>query len=707
MKDNWIWLPKDKYPNTQRTRFDSLSAEDTSTYAVAEFTKKYDFQKNIASLSVRFSADTELVLFCNGEVIATGPSVVGGDFLGNGKAREWYYADSVSLDMSGQALEFFARVKMCPIKKCEFSKGQGGFMLSAEVIFEDGTSEYTTTDETWLARQNRAYVSAFCYDGSIQPDEYVNAECISDIWQAKGSPIPVRSESEIEVGKILLAPHEEISAELVLNMIYGGFLHISAETDGIIDAHFTVLELQGERDDVEFIETEHVRLGAHKDYRSFNLHSAGNIVTRVKNISDTPSTLYVGVIRTHYPVEREVHTRTSDEGLNNILKVCAHTLKYCRQTHHLDSFRHCEPLACTGDYYIETLMTAFSFGDMRLSEFDIERMAELLLHNDGRMFHTTYSLIWVRMLYDTYMMTGNRALLENCREALRLLLARFERYVGDNGLIESPPDYMFVDWIYIDEISMHHPPKALGQTVMNMFYFMALKYAARIYGVLGEPELAARSDESAERLREAVNTQLYDAERGMYFEGLNTPTDESLIGEWQPRNVEKRYYLKQSNIMAAYTSICDDDTAKMLIEKVVSDEIEGDVQPYFLHYLLEAIYTQGLRERYTLEVVNRWRAPVEECPRGLAEGFVPPEPTYNFDHSHAWGGTPLYSLPRALLGLSIEEAGYRRIKLSPSLLSLESAHVELCTPHGVLICDMEQGKEPLISAPREIEIILE
>ena len=47
-----------------------------------------------------------------------------------------------------------------------------------------------------------------------------------------------------------------------------------------------------------------------------------------------------------------------------------------------------------------TLMTAFSFGDMRLAEFDVERTAELLRHNDGRMFHTTYSLIWVRMLYD-------------------------------------------------------------------------------------------------------------------------------------------------------------------------------------------------------------------------------------------------------------------------------------------------------------------
>ena len=70
MKDNWIWLPKDKYPNTQRTRFDSLSSEDASTYAVAEFTKKYDFQKNIASLSVRFSADTEL-----GERALPGPGI--------------------------------------------------------------------------------------------------------------------------------------------------------------------------------------------------------------------------------------------------------------------------------------------------------------------------------------------------------------------------------------------------------------------------------------------------------------------------------------------------------------------------------------------------------------------------------------------------------------------------------------------------------
>ena len=45
--------------------------------------------------------------------------------------------------------------------------------------------------------------------------------------------------------------------------------------------------------------------------------------------------------------------------------------------------------------------------------------------------------------------------------------------------------------------------------------------------------------------------------------------------------------------------------------------------------------------------------------------FVKPEPTYRFDHSHAWGGTPLYALPKALLGLEIIEPGMAAISLSP------------------------------------------
>ena len=437
------------------------------------------------------------------------------------------------------------------------------------------------------------------------------------------------------------------------------------------------------------------------------MHSAGNLLVEAENRSAFQARVQVAFIDTHYPVSEEAETTVSDGDLNQVLKTCKHTLMICRQTHHLDGPGHCEPLACTGDYYIESLMTLFSFGDMRLAEFDVLRTAVLLERENGRMFHTTYSCIWVKMLYDMYMVTGHRALLEKCERALELLLKRFETYIGENGLIETPPDYMFVDWIYIDGISLHHPPKALGQTCLNMFYFGALEAAEKIYDALSRPENARSCAEKRRALGEAVNSLLFDPARGCYFEGLNTPTDESLLGKWMPRNVSKRYWLKQSNILAAYFGVCGDDTAREILGKVMQGEIEGDVQPYFLHYLLEAVFRLGLRDRYTLSILERWKAPVRECPKGIAEGFVKPEPTYKFDHSHAWAGTPLYALPKALLGLEIAAPGMTAIRLSPSLLGLHEAHVELLTPRGKLVCEMRQGEAPRVSCPDGVTLISE
>lgn len=699
MTDQWIWLPGGLYPNHQSTRFDGLSDASEDTYTVAEFKRVYFFDQTVVKVKLRFSGDTAFQLFCNGEMIGTGPVSVGGDFLCNGKAREWYYASEIEYAPKENTLDFFARVRMMPVQICEYSKGRGGFTLNAEILFEDGSSETLQTDESWLVRRNGAYVKERTYNGTIEPDAFVNAEVIDDIWHAETAPIPIRTEHELTAGVIALAPNEERVETLTLDRIYAGFLHVSSNTDGVISADVQIRELNEEQG-----KKESVKLNDHDEYRGFYMHSAGNIEVTVKNQSNTASTVTIGFITTCYPVTEEAKTVTDDPSLNLVLDVCKHTLKYCRQTHHLDSPKHCEPLACTGDYYIESLMTAFSFGDQRLSEFDVLRTARLLRYNDGRMFHTTYSLIWVRMLYDTYMMSGNTALLTECADALKLLLKRFETYVGENGIVDNPPDYMFVDWIYIDEVSMHHPPKCLGQTVLNAFYYMALNYAAKIFDEIADGKAAHRCEDQAQSLKKAINELLYDKDKGMYFEGLNTPTDQKQIYTWLPENREKRYYLKHSNIMAAYTSLCDGDTARRILDKVMNDEIEGDVQPYFMHYLLEAIYTHGLRDKYTLKVIEKWKKPTADCPKGLVEGFVAPEPTYHFDHSHAWGGTPLWSLPKALIGLSIDKPAFQEITLSPSLLGMKHATVELPTPYGKVICDLTKGCEANITAPEQIKV---
>ncbi len=103
--------------------------------------------------------------------------------------------------------------------------------------------------------------------------------------------------------------------------------------------------------------------------------------------------------------------------------------------------------------------------------------------------------------------------------------------------------------------------------------------------------------------------------------------------------------------------------------------------------------------------IEKWKKPAQECDKGLVEGFIAPEPTYSFDHSHAWGGSPLYSLPKALLGFEMIKPGFEEIRLKPSLMGLSFAQVEIPTPYGMISCKMEEGKEPIISIPKKIKKI--
>ena len=694
----WIWLPKAKYPDNQTARLNALSGQPVSGYTVCDIKRSYTFSERVVKAVIRFSGDTAVRLYINGEIIGTGPASVGGDFIGNERVRDNFYYYETEVFPNCEELEFFATVRLMPVQICEYSKGHGGFALSAELTLESGRTEEISTDPSWLIRKNCSYTAPRGYDGRIKPDSFVSAEVTEDIWSATLAPIPVREEHTVGKIGISLEAGEEKELILPFERIWGGFVYASA--DGAAELQIGCRELE------EAPRWTLITLDG-DEYRGFTLESAGELVIRVRTRSDTGAKINVGFIATHYPVAEEAETVTDDEALNTVLDTCKHALKICRQTHHLDSPKHCEPLACTGDYYIESLMTEFSFGDMRLAELDIIRTARLLERENGRMFHTTYSLIWVRMLYDTYMATGNISLLTKCRTALGLLLDRFSSYVGENGLVETPPDYMFIDWLFVDGISLHHPPKALGQSCLNMFYFGALDRAEFIYKELGDIEKAEECRGKREKLREAVNSQLYDSERGVYFEGLNTPTDEDQINKWLPMNTEKRYYRKHANILAAYVGICDDETAVRLVREVMDGEtLEGEPQPYFLHYLFEAIFRCGLTEEHTLRLAELWKKPTLEFPKGIVEGFYAPEPTYHFDHSHAWGGSPLYSVPKALMGLQILEPSMKRIRLCPSLLGLGYASTELLTPYGKVTVEQKNGEMPIITKPEEIEIEL-
>ena len=707
--EKWIWLPRAAYPKAQTTRYSWMVPENSEKeYAVAAFTKEYRFGQPIRRVHLRFSGDTAFALFCNGAYLANGPVLPGGDFLAihGHEALPQHYATEMTLDASAGfeegKLDFYAQVRLSPCRCFDFSRGHGGFFLTAHIEFADGTKTVVYTDSSWQAQYLNAYVLNGRFDNSLPQSDAVAAQPVVNIWNCQTAPVPpctLERKAPLEGSDLVIPAGKKVQRLLNFDMIYAGYMTASAKTTGKLEVTVFCRELheQGTKEQYTF-----VRDG---EYMGLEMHSAGCLWVEAENFGDEDAVLSLALITSHYPVEGQARTETSDKELNQVLDTCVHTLKYCRQSIHLDSPRHCELLACTGDYYIESLMTAFSFGDLRLAAFDVRRTAELLRYRDGRMFHTTYSLIWVQMLQDIYRLTGEKALLSDCEDALTLLLERFHTYLGENGIIENPPDYMFIDCLAPDGINMHHPPKALGQTCMNLYYYGALKTAVKIYGLLGENAMAERYKNRMEQLHAAILAQLYDESRELFFEGLNTPTREDLIGEWMPQNVQKRYYRKHGNILAVYFGFFDNAGCAALMERVMEDDSLGQVQPYFAHFMLEAIYRSGLREKYTRRVLEQWKEPVRECAKGLAEGFYKPTPEYSFDHSHAWGGTPAYALPLALSGLEILEPGYKKIRLNPSLLGLEWAKVEIPTPYGVIRLALEVDKEPTIVIPDEIEMV--
>ncbi|MBR5426953.1 MAG: hypothetical protein IK118_01285 [Clostridia bacterium] len=706
--EHWIWLPAGKYPDRQKTKL-SCMIDGESNYSVAEFRREYDFGgREIARAHFRVSGDTAFILFADGAFLFRGPAGVGGDFLYNEVLRPEFYA--TDYELTGEAcpalrrgvLPLSALVRMGSVRICEYSRGAGGFLLEGKVYFADGGEEEIYTDETWSAQLLTAYDTPCEYHGENAAEEPVVPEKKTPPVATVTAPIPPCEEYTLPLadgGSIRIAEEKRVERAYSLERTYACYIKVSVKTAFPVRVSVTGSELPGNCD-----WSYGLNFTQDAVFYSMELQSVGEARVTVEKETDAPCEVRLELRASHYPAPLRAKTVTSDEALNAVTEICAHSLKYCRQTIHLDSPRHCEPLACTGDYYIETLMTAFTFGDLRLAEFDLHRTANLLRQHDGEMFHTTYSLIWVLMLWDVYRLTGKTELLRQNADALALLLRRFAGYVGENGLIETPPNYMFIDWLNPDGINLHHPPKALGQTCMCMFYYGALKTAEKIYSALGETENAAAAKEKSAALREAVLRDLWDAQRELFFEGLNTPTPEKMIYHYMPQNVSKRYYRKHANILAAYFGFFDEEENRALLRRIVDDDALGEVQPYFQHFLLDAVYRCGLREEYTLKLLDQWKAPVAECPKGLPEGFYKPTPDYSFDCSHAWAGTPAYALPLAISGLKMIEPGFRKISLSPSSLGLESASAEIPTPYGMIRVSVKKDGASEIDVPEGIDI---
>lgn len=696
----WIWLKRSEYPDVQKST--NIFAENYKEFSCrfAEFEKEYVFESEVKKIVLEISADVKYFLYVNGRYVDVGPVLPGGDYGSSLPMPQRYY-NTYELPVEGMHVRVYALVQTLPVVLCDMTQGRNGFICACKIFFADGTIETKYSDETWLCRLHTAALNCNTFDFTRHFDEWKNAEVIPSVWNLFPSEIENLVEEKLcpqgEKSVVVQAGETGIS-HYELDKIYSGYYLFSVQADGEYQIDIYDYEKDAAARDRRFS----VKGNGTASYRSVALTSAGSFDIEIKNLGASELTVNeVSFQFQHYPCFARGDFSCSDKKLNDLYALCGHSLKICRQSIELDSPKHQENMGCAGDYHISSLMNYYSDGDVRLSRFDIKRIANYLEMSDGYMFHTTYGLIWVEMVYAYYMHSGDTEILYYVKPALDKLLKRYAETTDENSLIVAPLNYMFVDWIEVDGYSMHHPPKALGQTVLNAFYYNALKIAATMYAIIDENMLSKDCLDRAEKLIKAF-TVFYDEEKGLYFDGLNDEYEEK---EWLPKNTDKRYYSWHSNTLAVLYDLAPADKQQGIIEKMLNDESLISPQPYFMHYVLDAIYKVGLFEKYGMKQLDRWKY-MTEFGKGLVEGWINCE-SYGYDYSHVWAGTPMYQLPSKLSGIKILEAGFEKISLRPHLFGLQWAKIRIPTPKGVISIDLQQSREPVVKTPKGIVWILQ
>ncbi len=708
-----IWVDKDKYPHFQKSFETTGMSSDGYLFRVAEFKKKFNISKAAKEAYITIFADCKFRLSVNSMVIGMGPVGAGGDFSNVHSLPKSYYS-TYKINLIKGENEVYVEVQTQPLVMTDTSKGKPCLIATVEIIYDDLSTEYISTDETWLCRATESFKESNCYDCRYENSPWENAVLTENIWDLHPSPIEVLKEEYIKPIKIIVPDvykNRVVVKDNSFTVKYGSPVTIECVFDKIYAAYPVMNFKNGNNAiaDIDCQEFENqichnhatrIRINNISSYnfRGIRMQSIGTIrIMIVFTEKQDIAIENIGLIFTHFDEHDDGTFKCSDEDLNRVFDLCKHTLGICRQSLHLDSPYHQENLACTGDYYIESLMAYYCFGDTSLTRFDIVRTIDFLKMNDGFMFHTTYSLILLRMIHDYYMYSGDKSIIEYSIDTIHLLLERFNSYTSDDGLVTNPPNYMFVDHVVYDGYSMHHPPRALGETVLNAFYYDALCMAQKLCDIMNDTK-KIRYFERAEKLKKSFNETFFDIEKGLYFDGRNI---KDKVSHWLPCEENKRYYSVHSNTLAVLYNLCEEEKRTEIIEKVMNDSSLIQANPYFYHFIIDAIYETGLFSKYGLPVLRKWIDLVKECDKGLKEVWD----GFDCDYSHAWGGTPAYQLPARLMGLEILEAGLKKIKLNPQLFDLQFVEINMPTPYGKITVKMESNSKIDISVPEKITVV--
>lgn len=402
--------------------------------------------------------------------------------------------------------------------------------------------------------------------------------------------------------------------------------------------------------------------------------------------ADTDVTLQaLNAVYIHSSREQLGSFECSDEEINRIFSVAARTVQLCSADYIWDGIKR-DRLVWVGDLYpeITSLLSVCADDGAVQRSLDFVKAETPLPRwmNDYPM----YSMWWIIILEEYYRMSGDAEYVKAQRPYYEGLMVQIDKCIAEDGDFDFGMN--FVDWPTHDHADEPEGVRCLCK--------LCAQAGSRLEALYGEHTGKVESILSKLSKKDAEVTEKKQIVALKYLSGTQLSEHEREIlteGGAKGFSTFMSYFL-----LTALSDIGGEDKALAALKEYYGGML--------------AMGATSFWEDFDVEWMKGNVCPID---RLVKDGEIDIHGDYGrfcyigYRHSlcHGWSAGIIPFLIKRILGLHVEEAGYKKVKIQPRLGGLTFIKAAVPTPHGLLKieCRAENGKTVVaVDAPAGVEV---
>ncbi|WP_143340420.1 family 78 glycoside hydrolase catalytic domain [Demequina sp. NBRC 110057] len=379
-----------------------------------------------------------------------------------------------------------------------------------------------------------------------------------------------------------------------------------------------------------------------------------------------------------YPMGDDATFAAAGSDLEQVWELSRHTIDSQNLNAYADSWTR-ERAPYEADAFIQLQSHIYLDDDPTLAEYSMDYLLS------RRTWPTEWPMYLILGAHELWQSTGSAAFIEDNYDQLvsRLPSAYLEsstglirKTSGSNGC-NSVTDCDIVDWPASERDGYVFRQY---NTVVNALAYRSYRDMADMAEATGREADAAEFTAIADRLREAINTYLYDAEAGAYDDGMDAA------------RTRTGHHAIHASVFAQAFGVTPPEERERVGGYLAQRGMQCSV--YCAPFLLQALYDGNQGDAaYDLLTSDGQRSWLNMIALGAGATMEAWDPALksNTTFSHPWASSPAFVIPRGMFGIRSTEAGYAQfsVKIQPG--ALDTAQVSVPTVKGLIRAAFDRG----------------